>query len=52
MRKKVEENLGAVGATTVALVFVVAYSLWGMTILHNHKAAHAVAGTVENLAVK
>lgn len=52
MRQKVEENLGAMGATTVALIFVLAYSLWGMTVLHNQKADHAVAGQEQNLALK
>ncbi len=47
-----EENFGAVGATTVALVFVLAYSLWGMTVLHNQKASHAASSQEQNLAVK
>ena len=52
MRRRVEENLGAVGATTVALVFVLAYSFWGMTILNNEQAPQAHAEQEENLAVK
>lgn len=52
MRRRVEENFGTLGATTIALVFVVAYSFWGMTVLNNEQANHAVAGQEQNLAVK
>ncbi len=52
MRQKVEDNLGAMGATMVALVFVLAYSFWGMSILNSERAHHSVAGQEQNLAVK
>lgn len=52
MRRKMEENLGTLGATMVALVFVVAYSFWGMTLLHNEQTRHAVAGQEQSLAAK
>ena len=52
MRQKVEENFGTLGATTIALLFVVAYSFWGMTVLNNERASHAVAGQEQNLAIK
>jgi len=52
MRRKVEENFGALGATTVALIFVLVYSFWGMTILHNEQVNRAAVGQQQNLAVK
>jgi hypothetical protein len=47
-----EAHMGAAGATGVALLFVLAYSLWGLSVLHNERAAHIVASQQQNLAVK
>lgn len=51
MRQKVEDNLGGIGATLVALVFVVVYSLWGAFMLHNERA-ELVGAPAQAVALK
>jgi hypothetical protein len=47
-----EENLGALGATGIALLFVLAYSFWGLTILHSEQARATTGGEQYTLASK